>query len=121
MSPVHIMGIQPPEGVQVTKGAHMINVYEPENGTLMHCTCKKCGGGIYYCPKGAPFRLVYPTNFHIADGKNCKLPDDYLPTAHLNYENRLMDWHDPLPKFKTFPPPMGSILLNNKGDLYDYL
>ena len=30
-------------------------------------------------------------------------PKEYLPKVHVNYENRLMDWHDDLPKFESKP------------------
>jgi len=38
------------------------------------------------------------------DGKVNTLPNKYKPQIHINYENRLWDTHDELPKFAAFPP-----------------
>ena len=69
---------------------------------------------VYQHPEGADFRAVLPTNFHIEDGVNCKLPKQYLPQIHVNYENRQYDAYDQLPKFKCFPP---AGMMNNQGQL----
>ena len=80
---------------------------------------------IYQCPDGAGFRAILPVNFHIeaaADdpnipcGKSSKLPNELMPTAHTNYENRVMDVHDDLPKFTAFS---SSPRLNNDGTRYE--
>ena len=105
MSPVHVIGIQPPEGVEITKGSELLTTAKGY-GKMMHTFCSKCGCIVYQCLEGGNFRDVMPTTFHIEDGVNCKLPEKYLPQKHVNYENRHYDWHDPLPKFKTFPPNM---------------
>ena len=73
-------------------------------GKMRHCKCTKCGCSVYQYPEGGNFRALFPTNFHIEDGVNCRLPDEYLPKMHVNYENRHYDWYDDLPKFKCFPP-----------------
>ena len=50
-------------------------------------------------------------------GKSCELPDSLLPTAHYNYENRLYDFNDDLPKWMTFAMSQGNpgIRLTNDG------
>ena len=105
MSPVHLIGIQPAEGLEITQGSDLLTTTKGY-GKMRHTFCSKCGSIICQYPEGADFRAIVPTNFHIADGVNCKLPDKYLPQAHTNYENRHYDWYDPLPKFKAFPPNM---------------
>ena len=48
------------------------------------------------------------------DGRCNKLPDNLKPTAHINYENRMWDFSDSLPKFAAFPP---NNQMNNDGTL----
>ena len=103
MSPVHLIAVTPPEAVQITEGKEFLRKFKGE-GRMRHKFCSKCGVLVYQCPKKAPFRAILPTNFHIEDGVSCKLPEKYMPRAHINYENRQYDWKDPLPKFKEFPP-----------------
>ena len=82
---------------------------------MTHAFCSSCGTGIYQCPSGASFRALFPVTFHIEDESNeksCLLPPEYLPTCHLNYENRLFDWHDSLPKYKAFK---SSTQVTNEG------
>ena len=122
MSPVHIINITPAEGVEITKGEELLTLYRG-NRKVDFCFCEKCGCCVYQAPEGYSFRGIFPTNFHIEDGINCTLPEEYLPKFHVNYENRLTDWHDPLPKYKTFPlipgltegPEIG-ILMTNAGE-----
>jgi hypothetical protein len=52
------------------------------------------------------FTLRFPNN----------LPKELLPTAHMNYENRLMDVEDDLPKYTAFS---SSPRLNNDGSKYE--
>jgi hypothetical protein len=40
---------------------------------------------------------VPPTVFHKYDGL---LPENYRPSMHINYENRMMDSLDDLPKYR---------------------
>jgi hypothetical protein len=130
-SPVHVIGI-PNEGFTITRGEEFVKVVETpkekmtatyENARPMtFAFCSMCGGFVYQCPKGAPFKAVMPTTFQIENpdpsvscGVNSKLPAHMLPQAHVNYENRLMDIQDDLPKFKTFPSVPNAVLLNNDG------
>ena len=118
MSPVHLIGVTPAEGVEITEGAELLTTAKGY-GKMRHTFCSKCGCLVYQYPEGANFRALLPTNFHIEDGINCTLPDKYRANCHVNYENRQMDSHDPLPKFKTFPWTAGvegsGIMMNNHG------
>ena len=105
MSPVHLIGL-PGDTFQITQGEESVQVVDGL-GNMTHAKCTSCGVGIYQCPKGASFRAVFPTNFHIEEQdsrSSCLLPPELLPTSHFNYENRQYDWSDSLPKFKAFPP-----------------
>ena len=58
-------------------------------------------------------------NFHIETdsptlpcGKSCMLPEELMPLKHMNYENRIMDAFDDLPKYTAFND---SARLNNDG------
>ena len=85
-------------------------------GKMIHAFCTNCGTGIYQYPDGATFRAVFPTTFQIHDASNeksCMLPEEYLPKAHVNYENRLTDWFDELPKYKT---NRAGIRVTNNGE-----
>ena len=69
------------------------------------------------------FLAVFPVNFRIETddptapcGKSCRLPEELMPKAHLNYENRLMDANDDLPKYTAF---QSSPRLNNDGSKYE--
>ena len=125
MSPVHIINVTPAEGVEITKGEDLLTLYRGNN-RVHFCFCEKCGCCVYktHSFQAIPsFKGIFPTNFHIEDGINCTLPEEYLPKFHLNYENRLTDWYDPLPKYKTFPEVPGlvegpdiGILMTNAGE-----
>ena len=113
MSPVHLIGVSPPEALQIIEGAELLTKTKGY-GSIIHAFCSKCGVMVYQHPDGADFRAILPTNFHIEDGVNCKLPKKYLPQIHVNYENRQYDACDQLPKFKCFPPKG---LMDNEGHL----
>ena len=85
---------------------------------------------IYQHPGGEDFkdfRARFPVNFHLETddsslpcGKSCKLPDELMPTNHINYENRVMDVQDDLPKYTAFGPPfVEGERLNNDGSKYE--
>jgi hypothetical protein len=70
-------------------------------GKIIFCQCKTCGVKVYQHPKSGAFKAVLPTNFHIEQGEvGCLLPDSMKPTSHVNYENRLLDCSDALPKVR---------------------
>ena len=102
-SPVHLMGVAPADGLAITEGNEKLSKAKAY-GTMVYAFCSMCGCLIYAHPEGENFRAVLPTNFHIENGVSCKLPEEYLPKVHVNYENRQYDWKDNLPKYKTFPP-----------------
>ena len=73
----------------------------------------KCGSSVYQGPEGAPFKVFYPRYFAgYSAGKSNKLPKYCQPSKHINYENRMWDWNDGLPKYAGFGP---GDLLNNDG------
>ena len=98
MSPVHVIGVTPTEGIEVVKGEDLLTLYR--KGRMYYCFCEKNGCGVYQWPEGLPFRGIYPTNFHIKQGTRCALPEKYLPKMHCNYENRQTDWHDSFQNIK---------------------
>eukprot|EP00295_Goniomonas_pacifica_P003641 CAMPEP_0175804926 /NCGR_PEP_ID=MMETSP0107_2-20121207/384_1 /TAXON_ID=195067 ORGANISM="Goniomonas pacifica, Strain CCMP1869" /NCGR_SAMPLE_ID=MMETSP0107_2 /ASSEMBLY_ACC=CAM_ASM_000203 /LENGTH=160 /DNA_ID=CAMNT_0017116315 /DNA_START=10 /DNA_END=492 /DNA_ORIENTATION=- len=114
-SPIHIIGVAPKTCVTITKGADKLTTWD-NGGRNNRVFCSKCGCLLNQGPPGADFRAIPPTTFHISDGVNCKLPAEYQPKAHVNYENRTFDWNDDLPKFKTFPGPDGA-MLNSDGSV----
>jgi hypothetical protein len=125
MSPVHVIAVEPASAFEFTEGAEFVTkdtdgteyghgcANSNDYGKMIHAFCSKCGVQVYQQPDGKDFHSIFPTNFHIEDEGNCRLPEKYLPKAHINYENRQYDWCDNLPKFKGFPPePM----VDNQGN-----
>mmetsp|Transcript_30451 Transcript_30451/g.79791 ORF Transcript_30451/g.79791 Transcript_30451/m.79791 type:complete len:159 (+) Transcript_30451:218-694(+) len=112
-APVHLLGVAPPEAVRITKGAHLIKINkDPAGGKMEFAFCSDCGGGVYQSPAGASFRALYPANFHFEDGESLQtLPDEFLPTAHYNYDNRCRPFRDGLPK--KYP---GNISVDDDGN-----
>lgn len=87
---------------------------------MTHAICTECGGGLWQSPQNADFRALFPVTFMIETpdssvscGVSCKLPRELLPTCHVNYENRLFDWLDGLPKYKLFEED--GVLLDDEG------
>ena len=113
MSPVHLIGVGGADSVEILEGAELVTTAKGP-GSIVREFCSKCGVSLWQGPEGAPFRAIFPTNFHIEDGVVCKLTEKYLPKAHINYENRHYDWCDKLPKFKCFPD---SPMMDNEGKL----
>ena len=109
MTPVHLIGFDP-SMFEFTKGEDNTMNYKPGEVRRLHC--KTCG---CICVQGPPtIAAVHPTNFQIEDGKSCMLPKALLPQVHLNYENRLMNYNDELPKFAGFP---GGDMMDNEGNV----
>lgn len=102
-SPVHIIGVSSSD-FEIIEGSDSLSVGNGM-GSMRHGFCKHCGSSVYQHPDGADFKATFPATYHIQDasGPGCKLPSEYLPQAHINYENRLMDSTDSLPKFKVWP------------------
>lgn len=115
MSPVHIMGISN-DDFTWTKGEEHLTVAKGQ-GKMIHGFCSLCGTALYQHPDGARFKALFPVCFHIndpEDPKSCILHDELKPTMHANYENRVFDWHDSLPKYKVDPP---GPRMENNGDI----
>lgn len=102
-SPVHVI-LVPKDKVIVTEGEEFV-VEKLRGGSLqVQSYCSECLGGIWQHRQGLPFRALFPATFHIEQGdKGAMLPKEYQPKIHVNYENRMMDWNDDLPKFLTKP------------------
>ena len=107
-SPVHLVAVQGADSVQVEEGSG--EVVTRESGRMRFVTCASCHGPVMQHPADAPFRVVFPVNLDLARGQAGddhgadRIPDELAPSMHLNYENRLFDWHDDLPKYKVFVP-----------------
>jgi len=103
-----VLGVSPSSAFTITEGAELVKVYS--QAPMEWHFCSKCGTVVNQQPKGLPgidFVGVLPTTFRLerADAPNngaLLLPDKYLPQAHVNYESRLVDYQDSLPKFKVF-------------------
>jgi hypothetical protein len=105
MSPVSLLGVAK-EYFTITEGT----LKETKGyGSLVNGWCEDCGCRIRQGPSAAPFYAVFPTNFHIEDGKNCKIPKELMPDCHINYENRIRDWKDDLPKYNGLTPDSGQV------------
>ena len=90
-------------------GQDNIKEVQPNTGkNLTRAFCTKCGCHIFQKPSDAKFRGLLPVTFKIENNKyetsRVKLPESMQPTGHANYENRLLDYNDMLPKFLKFPP-----------------
>jgi len=107
----------------MTQGCYKITEGEEDklqvfdgNGTLKFYRCTDCGSAVMQGPEKAPFRAFYPRNFDgYVDGKVNTLPNKYKPQIHVNYENRLWDTNDELPKFAAFPTVTDAGMVNNDG------
>jgi len=104
-SPLHIIGVAPKTALTVTKGEDKL-VCRGE--AVPRYFCGVCGTLIHQGPAGMDLRAVTPSAFHLEG----KLPDDYLPTVHWNYESRHWDHNDNLVKFKEL---WDSPKLDNQG------
>ena len=99
MTPVHLIGVEGTFSFQ--KGEELMKMI-PGMGSMIHAICRECGSGLYQRPQDENFYAVFPTTFQIEDGLSCLLPDIYRAQRHVNYENRLQDSLDELPKYKAF-------------------
>lgn len=117
MTPVHVLGVQGEFDLLQGDTRTIAGM-----GSMEHVNCATCGGGLYQRPAGETFYAVFPTTFQIEtvtsdnDVPSSLLPAYLQPTVHVNYENRLMDFHDNLPKYKS---NFGSRRVNNAGEIID--
>ena len=123
--------------IEYIKGGDLVKTIEAPDayGAMTHTFCTNCGSHIYQNPKGMPMKAFYASVFEYENGKNtsqrdasekpssknpgvsCVLPEHLMPKLHANYENRLMDYNDDLPKYKDQPAGFGGSdkQLNNDG------
>lgn len=121
VGPVQLIGL-PKECIVIVTGEDKLkDVPAPEElkSSFLNTICSNCGSTVYQSPKGAPFKAITPTTLKIETvddsfpcGVSCKLPAELLPTAHINYENRLFDVNDDLIKFSSMP---GGVQVKNDG------
>jgi len=105
-SPVlQVIGV-PATSWSVTQNADKL-VKHSSSERLQVLSCGLCGGPIANCPVGVPFIGTFPTLYDQYRVKQPVLADRHKPAMHVNYENRLFDWHDSLPKFMDFPSGAG--------------
>ncbi len=137
VSPVHLYGV-PEEVFAITKGEDLIKVVTcPEDQLtksynnsrpMTHAFCSNCGSFIYQRPQGAGFRALSPVSFQIETklsendetnvcGVSSILPEELWPMAHYNYENRVRNHYDALPKYRTFKH--GGVRLTNEGEVVE--
>ena len=118
MTPVHLIGVKGDfkilQGQAKVKTVHGI-------GTMRHTICSDCGGGLYQRPEGKDFYATFPTSFRIESPVAEGVPSSFLPANlqphyHANYENRLYNFHDELPKYKAFPD---SPRMTNEGQVME--
>ena len=111
MCPVHLY-IMKNEQWKITQGEDKIKKFSG-NGALRVYKCWECGSQFCQGPENLPFRAFYPRFMDgYVDGKSNKLPENLCPKMHINYENRMWDYNDDVPKFAAFAP---NNPLNNDG------
>merc|ERR1712071_278324 len=117
-SPVHLI-LVPREKVVITEGKDFFAEKKTNDSALVQVQCSSCSGGLYQYREGTLFCALLPTTSKIEQGeKGCLLPKEYLPKLHVNYENRMMDSADNLPKFLVKPGP-GGVKVNNDGTPFE--
>jgi hypothetical protein len=121
MTPVHLIAVDTGD-FKTLQGEDAVKTVQGM-GTLMHTFCIHCGGGISQKPRDADFLAIFPSTFQIeeasasTDGSttaSCLLPTNLQADGHLNYENRLQNYYDDLPKYKAFP---GGPQMTNEGQI----
>jgi hypothetical protein len=120
MTPVHLVGVK--GDFTILEGEDLIKDVQGHQ-TLIHTICKQCGTGLYQRPKGVDFYATFPSTFQIETSTkesfpSSLLPSHLLPKNHANYENRLHDFHDSLPKYKAFPGA-NAVLMTNEGEIIE--
>ncbi|MDP7245359.1 MAG: hypothetical protein QF389_02100 [Planctomycetota bacterium] len=108
VSPVHLITLCGENSVEIMQGDELLQTRALDKFHLV--TCKMCHGPVMQYQEGMGFRAVFPVSLNLRRGNAGpdhgadRIPDEWKPQLHLNYENRLFDWDDDLPKFKVFPP-----------------
>lgn len=97
------------DGHKIVQGSDCLNTHKWSDKLSMNY-CNKCFQPVFQAPAGAPFIGTFGPLYEHYDQKFPKVedcPEQIKPTMHLNYENRLYDFPDTLPKFKDFPAAFG--------------
>jgi len=115
-SPVHLLGVIGADSLTLDEESGPTTVRE--SGAMRFVSCSSCHGPVTQYRDSNEFRVVFPVTLDLGRGEASddhgadRLPDALAPQAHINYENRLFDWSDSLPKFKDYP---GRTLLDDAG------
>jgi hypothetical protein len=107
-APVTMIVALPKTSFKWTKGEEKVSRFAlSEKFDAIYCSA--CGGQIAQDPKAAPFIGTFPATYDENKGKYpiTTLDSFFKPNMHLNYENRLMDISDDLPKYLDFPSQFG--------------
>jgi len=97
-TPVTAYALWPEDKVRVTGGEDALRAYS-KNGTTVRQFCGTCGGAVMTASTGVGLVDVYPMTI---DGFR------FEPRAHIDYELRIVDMKDGLPKFRGRPVPGGA-------------
>jgi hypothetical protein len=96
--PVNAFTLWEPGNVKVTRGADRIATYAKTPKSERQY-CRTCGGHIM---------ANHPT-FGLVDVFAATIPSlPFSPQLHVNYAETVLPMKDGLPKFKDFPPGLGS-------------
>ncbi len=95
-APVHAGALWPAEKVRVVVGAERLATFKRSQRTGSHRKfCTHCG---------APVLIDHP-DVGMIDIPAVSVADlEFKPTLHSHYPERVVSFHDGLPKYKTFDP-----------------
>ena len=109
-----------PESVRFGKGEEALQVVEPFAGNpdrnhMKKYVCPDCGEVMY---NTSAFGLRVIDLELVKKGNGGVAPEELQPTAHLNYEDRVKDVEDDLPKFADLPAEFGGsgVVMDNQGN-----
>jgi hypothetical protein len=110
----HIIGV-PKAQFKFTKGEDKVK-YHDLSPKMFAGYCSGCGGHCVQGPKGGPFWGTMAACYDANKGKEplATLDPFFVPKAHVNYENRIMNCPDDLPKFLDMPAAFGG-----SGKMYE--
>ena len=108
VSPSHVIRVADSD-FKVTLGQDNIKeVQKNTSNKMTHAICKKCDCHIFRKSYDAKFHGLLPVTFKVENNKDetsrLKLTESMNTTGHINYESRLLEYNEILPKFLKFPP-----------------